>query len=160
MIRRPPRSTLFPYTTLFRSSTNKSMSFLSLGGSSSLPGANRPNRLVGDNGLLDLAFAESGKAAADLNLKHLLGFTTFAFSQSFANANYRLERSSMRCQSLFRNQFIRFLLVLAPLGVTKDNVAHREFLEHDSGDLPSKSADIVLAHVLGTETDVGIKDNL
>src|SRR2546427_6794846 len=65
MIRRPPRSTLFPYTTLFRSSTNKSMSFLSLGGSSSLPGANRPNRLVGDNGLLDLAFAESGKRSEE-----------------------------------------------------------------------------------------------
>src|SRR2546426_4247230 len=43
MIRRPPRSTLFPYTTLFRSSRGASRRALS--GRAALP-ANRPARAV------------------------------------------------------------------------------------------------------------------
>src|SRR2546429_2648779 len=43
MIRRPPRSTLFPYTTLFRSSATDSTTARAISGSSSCDGS-RPTR--------------------------------------------------------------------------------------------------------------------
>src|ERR1035437_499268 len=56
------------------------------------------------------------------------------------------------------NQGIRFLLVLPALGVAENDVAHREFLEHDGGDFARVGADLVLAHVLRAQPDVGIDD--
>src|SRR3712207_8336629 len=62
MIRRPPRSTLFPYTTLFRSTkrgddgpnniqgTNGSDQIYGLGGSDSLDGLDGDDRIVGGSG--------------------------------------------------------------------------------------------------------------
>src|SRR5947209_14231742 len=49
MIRRPPRSTLFPYTTLFRSGTGLGLNsatplFLRIAGTVSLPGNKPPGR--------------------------------------------------------------------------------------------------------------------
>src|SRR2546429_3238245 len=41
MIRRPPRSTLFPYTTLFRSATRLSMARKAMPGTSADPSGNR-----------------------------------------------------------------------------------------------------------------------
>src|SRR3712207_7500276 len=57
MIRRPPRSTLFPYTTLFRSS-KKTSSFLRRQGVS--------DTLAGDYQLHDL-----GRSVADLQSQHV-----------------------------------------------------------------------------------------
>ena len=39
-----------------------------------------------------------------------------------------------------------------------DHIAHRELLEHDGGDLAGVRADIVLAHILRTEAEVGIEN--
>src|SRR5436190_14078597 len=50
MIRRPPRSTLFPYTTLFRS--------LDYDGVHDEPGDDRPVRVRTDHGLVDEARSE------------------------------------------------------------------------------------------------------
>ena len=61
-------------------------------------------------------------------------------------------------QRLFGDQRVGFLLILPPLGVAEDDVAHREFLQHPGGDLAGVSADVVLAHVLGAQPDVGIED--
>src|SRR5256885_13217795 len=47
MIRRPPRSTLFPYTTLFRSANGRAMAHFDNGAST------RPDLLIGADGRMD-----------------------------------------------------------------------------------------------------------
>ena len=60
----------------------------------------------------------------------------------------------------FGNQLVGFLRILAPLGMAEDDVAHGEFLEHSGGDFAGEGAEIVLAHVLRAQPDVGIQDRL
>src|SRR3712207_7300098 len=50
MIRRPPRSTLFPYTTLFRSSAGPPTRVNGLGGDDFLSGQDAGDRLDGGSG--------------------------------------------------------------------------------------------------------------
>src|SRR3712207_8536431 len=57
MIRRPPRSTLFPYTTLFRSS--KGDQIFGLGGNDEITGRTGDDTAEGGPGF-DLIFGESG----------------------------------------------------------------------------------------------------
>jgi hypothetical protein len=55
---------------------------------------------------------------------------------------------------LLGDQRVGFGLVLAPLGVAENDVAHGEFLEHAGGDLAGVSAEVVFAHVLRAQADV------
>src|SRR2546426_9377325 len=71
MIRRPPRSTLFPYTTLFRSEENRARG-LPRGhgpgdGCGAGPGERRKARLPGEG-----SFAERDRKSTRLNSSHLV----------------------------------------------------------------------------------------
>src|SRR3712207_8770672 len=57
MIRRPPRSTLFPYTTLFRSLINARSGGVSVGMTANRGGRNMRTKLTGRFSLLFLSFA-------------------------------------------------------------------------------------------------------
>ena len=61
---------------------------------------------------------------------------------------------------LFGDQLGGFLVELAALGVAEDDVADGEFLEHAGGDFAGEGAEIVLAHVLRAQAQVGIHDGL
>src|SRR3712207_8221469 len=82
MIRRPPRSTLFPYTTLFRSDPKQAFQFLRLG-----PGEPYAVRN-------DLAAPRSGREARDrkstrLNSSHAnISYAVFCLKKKKNNANY------------------------------------------------------------------------
>src|SRR3712207_8613181 len=80
MIRRPPRSTLFPYTTLFRSETGQKMSLLRIATEPSLVEALKTNREV-------LAcLSPEAKAALDAS-------TTFAEVDKIDRKSTRLNSS-------------------------------------------------------------------
>ena len=81
-------------------------------------------------GLDHLLLGHAGETAADLCLEDLFGLAGFAFGESFTHANNGLERRGMGCLRLFGDQLVRFLLVLAALGVAEDDVANGKFLEH------------------------------
>ena len=44
--------------------------------------------------------------------------------------------------------------------MAEDDVAHGEFLEHDGGDFAGEGADVVLAHVLRAQPDIGVENRL
>ena len=55
-----------------------------------------------------------------------------------------------------RHQRVRFLLILPPLRMAQNHVAYRKFLEHSRRDLAGVRAEMMLAHVLRAEADVGM----
>src|SRR5256886_17666034 len=61
MIRRPPRSTLFPYTTLFRSLVDRGLTFRDRLGESDGVDDRRVIQLIGDD---EVRFAQHGGAEA------------------------------------------------------------------------------------------------
>ena len=71
MIRRPPRSTLFPYTTLFRSDTELNSHSMSL--LSEAPGAEMAANGIEDDGKVNTAFEHEsnsdGSSAASEKLE-------------------------------------------------------------------------------------------
>jgi len=62
----------------------------------------------------------------------------------------------MRRRRFFGDQRVRLLLILSPLGMPENDVAHRKFLQHPGANFTGKGPEIVLTHVLGAQTDVGI----
>ena len=66
----------------------------------------------------------------------------------------------MNGQRLLGDERVRFLLKLAAFAVAKNDVAHREFLQHARADFAGEGAEIVLAHVLRGEANVGIQNGL
>src|SRR2546429_3021928 len=73
MIRRPPRSTLFPYTTLFRSPLRRSASPEPRRGSCRLPSEQRPARRSSERAALP---AGSDRKSTRLNSSH--GYISYA----------------------------------------------------------------------------------
>src|SRR3989454_3988629 len=73
MIRRPPRSTLFPYTTLFRSHTDNNAA-LRAGGATLVAHENTKLRMTQPHHLavLELDFAPSDRKSTRLNSSHLV----------------------------------------------------------------------------------------
>src|SRR5260370_28975552 len=61
MIRRPPRSTLFPYTTLFRSTDNNTVGMGDAGIKSAIQGSNVPNPDEAVPSFVSGAMAKAGK---------------------------------------------------------------------------------------------------
>ena len=61
---------------------------------------------------------------------------------------------------LLGDERVGFLLILAPLGMAEDDVAHGKFLEHPGANFAGERAEIVLAHVLRAEPDVRVQDGL
>src|SRR5256885_12393812 len=73
MIRRPPRSTLFPYTTLFRSNQAGPVAAPSARGSVALGRSGRSGRAIGRRAdLLSLAPPISDRKSTRLNSSHLV----------------------------------------------------------------------------------------
>src|SRR2546426_1807870 len=70
MIRRPPRSTLFPYTTLFRSQALKQMPLLFLSAGSLL--RVRCNRLLHDERSIPQTRETTDRKSTRLNSSHLV----------------------------------------------------------------------------------------
>src|SRR2546430_15013472 len=90
MIRRPPRSTLFPYTTLFRSS-----------------GAVRPNGpywLVSYQHTRELLRGQRAQAAEELPLANLMSLTGFTLDQGFADTNDGNESRGESCFGFLRSE--------------------------------------------------------
>ena len=84
--------------------------------------------------------------------------TSEELGQRFAHAHDRLERRRVHRVRLLRYQRVRFILMLTPFGMPEDDVAHRKFLEHHRRDFTRKRADVVLAHVLRAQAQVGVQD--
>ena len=133
---------------------------LRLVGRGVLPGADGPDRFVGNNGFLHLADRQSGQTLAQLRPHHQFRPARFALRQCFAHANDRLERSGVRGQRLLRDQLVSLLLILTPFRVAENDVPHRKFLEHTGSDFARVSAEIVLTHVLRAEADIGVENGL
>src|SRR3712207_9509169 len=70
MIRRPPRSTLFPYTTLFRSVPGRASATARAGGPRDLPRGPRPARAAVGRGLHDALLAPRDRKSTRLNSSH------------------------------------------------------------------------------------------
>src|SRR5258708_14789283 len=64
MIRRPPRSTLFPYTTLFRSGEHKKAGFLAVNPMGKLPAVVHRGTVVTEAGAICAYLADAFPAAA------------------------------------------------------------------------------------------------
>jgi hypothetical protein len=140
---------------------NKRMRFLRLLGGGSLARADGPHRFVGNNSFQHLLAGHSGEASPHLRVQNFFGLASFAFRQRFTHAHDRFERCSMGSQRFLGDQRVGFLLILPPLRVAENHVAHGKFLEHECGDFARVSAHVVLAHVLRTQPDVlGFKDCL
>src|SRR3712207_8914029 len=84
MIRRPPRSTLFPYTTLFRSVVHVAGELRDLMGAMQAPNrgdvAERPALVVGQHSLFDSSRAPDGQ--------HTLDRKSTRLNSSHANISY------------------------------------------------------------------------
>jgi hypothetical protein len=122
--------------------------------------ANRPDRFVGDDGFNHLFPGQSGEAAAHLRFENFFHLAAFAFRQRFADADNRLERRAVGGLRLFGDERVRLLLILPPLAVAEDDVTHGKFLEHAGADFAGERAEIILAHVLRAEAQVGIENGL
>src|SRR2546430_12348140 len=83
MIRRPPRSTLFPYTTLFRSRDGKAKPFIS-------------SRLREDEG------AYSDHLAIDVD--QVVGVSTFILSRSEEHTSELQSQSNLVCRLLLEKK--------------------------------------------------------
>ena len=136
------------------------MGFLGLAGGGGFAGADGPDRFVSDNRVLHLFVGQARQAPAHLRVQDLFGLPAFAFGKRFPDANNRLERGGVGGQGFFGDQFVRFLLVLAPLGMAQNDVAHGKFLEHARRDFAGERAEVMLAHVLRAEADVRVEDRL
>src|SRR5262245_65470400 len=69
MIRRPPRSTLFPYTTLFRSTDNNTVGMGDAGIKSAIQGSNVPNPDEAVPSFVSGAMAKAGKGLLEGTLQ-------------------------------------------------------------------------------------------
>src|ERR1035437_1369970 len=69
MIRRPPRSTLFPYTTLFRSVPSKHQSIRSFGRRQGAAGVTGPT-IIGDPGLSSELQRSRSTTAKEISREH------------------------------------------------------------------------------------------
>src|SRR3989449_4839630 len=104
MIRRPPRSTLFPYTTLFRSRLPDDVGDLDVGLSGDLAGDERDaggqDRLTGDTGALILGDDRIQNAIRDLvrNLVRMAFGDGFGREQVIVSAHYSESLIVVRCQ--------------------------------------------------------------
>ena len=65
----------------------------------------------------------------------------------------------MRRRRLFGDERVGFLLILPPFGMAENDVAHGKFLQHSGANFAGKGAEIIFAHVLRAEADVGIVDD-
>src|SRR2546430_15200098 len=94
MIRRPPRSTLFPYTTLFRSVTKNVSEFTKtgIGRTQDLAAGGDLKNRVASNLTLDATFnPDFGQAGADPGVLNLTAFgTVFSERRPFFVAGRRL----------------------------------------------------------------------
>src|SRR3989475_6473960 len=88
--------------------------------------ANGPDRFVSHDRFLHLFAGQTRQTPAQLRSQHQFGPSGLAFRQRFPHTNDRPERGGVSGQRLLRNQFVRFLLILAPFRVAKDDVAHGE----------------------------------
>src|SRR3712207_7914436 len=100
MIRRPPRSTLFPYTTLFRSVSDKHLRV----------GAHRPHALGGlvdrvDAVVQEVDLAVAGAFSFDRLLDELLDRKSTRLNSSHANISYAvfcLKKKNHQLNSYYR----------------------------------------------------------
>src|SRR5690625_6091161 len=98
MLRRPPRSTLFPYTTLFRSSISTSVSVVK---SMSAPYAGVPGRTVGHGSSVD----HEDRKSTRLNSSHVaISYAVFCLkkkkTQHRTRAPPALARTGEVCDGL------------------------------------------------------------
>src|SRR2546426_3864683 len=102
MIRRPPRSTLFPYTTLFRSQvTNSANPFGSarivVRGASSILGQNQPLIIVDGIPIDNSAATNRDRKSTRLNSSHLvISYAVFCLKKKKNNNTTRRPKSIQR----------------------------------------------------------------
>ena len=118
----------------------------------------RPDRLVSNDGFLHLLGGQTGQTAAHLCSHHQFRPARFSLGKCFAHAHDWLERGRVRGQRPLRDEFVCFLLVLAPFRVAQNHVTDGKLLEHPGGDFACVGAKIVLAHVLRSQSDIRIED--
>src|SRR2546426_4007303 len=83
MIRRPPRSTLFPYTTLFRSGAQRVRQLLGLPGR---PGRRPSDAAGGRRGARDADDADEDRKSTRLNSSHLvISYAVFCLKKKKIN---------------------------------------------------------------------------
>src|SRR5690242_21080420 len=100
MIRRPPRSTLFPYTTLFRSLIDRPAEERAAAMRSRLPEAQMPPRIVTADveearGFLDDALARGDRKSTRLNSSHM----------SISYAVFCLKKKKKKKKQIQRNKY-------------------------------------------------------
>src|SRR6266496_4088196 len=91
---------------IVQSVTYKSVRFLRLLWRSVAPGANRPDRLVGDHCFLQFLWAQTGETAAQLDCQYFFNVAFVALFERFADANDRTECRRKRCAHLPIHDFI------------------------------------------------------
>src|SRR3712207_7530959 len=99
MIRRPPRSTLFPYTTLFRSSSNHVFGMYSVKDKLTLDAPFRPDGFYGLSKAWGEALARIDRKSTRLNSSHAnISYAVFCLKKKTEHAPYPLECQRQHAQ--------------------------------------------------------------
>ena len=125
-------------------------------GSRGLAGADRPDRLVGDDQRAKPGGIDLCQSAADLAADHFFGFTALPIIQMLANAHDRHQAMVEGSHQLEMNGFIRLREVLAALRVAEDHVRDLESSQHGSGNLACVCAFFSEMHVLRADPNPGV----
>src|SRR5437773_8954019 len=98
MLLRPPTSTLFPYTTLFRSHPNPHLASFACGGESAVvPGANLPDAA---------SYSNAAHPHPPLSANRLLSFTIKSTSRSEAHTSELQSHHDIVCRLLLEKNKI------------------------------------------------------
>src|SRR5438552_18345655 len=120
MIRRPPRSTLFPYTTLFRSRENapdKRVHFLRLLRRRGASSANGPDRFVSNDDTVEVRGCQPAETADYLLADYVLGLTAIALLKRLADTYDHTQPGRDARLSFATDQVIVLKVVLSSLGM-------------------------------------------
>ena len=105
-----------------------------------------------------MLLGQPGEAATHLGLDDLLGLAGLAVFEFLTDTDDGLERRGEGGEGFLGDERVAFELILAALGVAKDDVADEELLEHPGASLARVRAEVVLAHGLRAEAERGAFD--
>ena len=136
------------------------MDGLGLLGRGGLAGADGPDGLIGNDGALHFIGGQADETFFHLLSDDGFGRAGFAVSQSFADADDRLEADGEGFFEFLVDGLVRFAEILAAFRVTDDDVFSAGFHEHFAAHFAGIGAGSFPIHILGADFDVRAFQNV